>query len=214
MKYEIEIFSKRNISLENIDLRHKNFFEVLKSIPSPWGIEEGNYPRPDFGKSTTAYFNLNKVFKNGIKGWIMYAHPTLINEKYDKIFIDFNVKKVDYQYLVNNVLKLYLTSFYAYEAAVFNHEIINYDFTYRACYDLSTYFRFYPVFFWNAELCEKRANMSLSEFSDKISDVVEKVEFFGNGILVIVSSSVLDLEKSVEIDKKLKSIFGIRNLKL
>jgi len=208
MKYIFELTSKVQESESHIEKHHK-VIEGLKLISEPWGIDNGEYPTPEFGSGITATFSLNRLLKNRIKGDIIYGYRknmTIQNE--DKIFIEFNPKKIDYVHFIENVFKKYIFFFNPFEALVYNQNVIFYDYENRNQSDLSIFFRFHPIFFWDAGYCMRNLRISLVDFKAEISGFVEYSELFQNGIIVVVNSKLLTLQESNEIDLNLKAIFS------
>lgn len=209
MKFIFELTSKVQEPISHIE-KHKEVIEGLQLISTPWGIDEGEYPAPEFGIGITATFSLNKILKNGIRGDVIYGYrKKMIIQSEDKIFIEFNPKKIDYVCLIKDVLKNYIDFFSPYEASIYNQDVIYYDFENRNNTDLSTFFRFHPVFFWDDECCFRNLKISLGEFKARISRTVESAEFFKNGIIVIVDSKLSTLAESNEINQSRKTLFSI-----
>lgn len=206
MKFIFELVSKSD-ELISAETKHKAIIEGLKKIPSPWGIENNEYPFPEFGIDIASVFRLNKYLKNGIKGDIIYSYrrnPSPEND--DRLSIKFNPSKIDYKELIETVFKKYINFFTPYEASIFNIEVIYHFFENRDKYDLSNYFRFSPVFFWNSEYCSNKLKISLLELKNKLAQDVEIVELYKDGIFVIASSKLLTLNESNELDFRLKSL--------
>ena len=67
---------------------------------------------------------------------------------------------------------------------------------------------FILFFFWDGEFCEEKLKISLTELKNTIENDVEYLEFFKNGIFVIVSSKLLTLEEANKVDVKLKNLFS------
>ncbi len=176
-------------------------------MPTPWGIGEGEFITPNFGNGLSAIFRLNKFLKNGIKGEVIYTYRGINSREIDdRIYLEFNPIKINFDELINTVFKQYIDSFDPTEASIFNKEIVQYDYENRSKYDLTKFIRFYQVFFWNQRYCEKKLGISLLEFKNKISNHVEKVELFKDGIIVIASSKLLTLKESNDINLAIHSV--------
>jgi hypothetical protein len=207
MQYIFELTSKVQESVSHEE-KHRQVIEGLQSIPKPWGITNNDYPAPDFGTGITATFRINKVLGSGIKGDIIYGYrEKMASQNEDKIYIEFTPKKIDFTFFISNVFKKYIEFFKPYEASVYNQDVIFYDYGNRDKVDLSTFFRFHQIFFWDEEYCMRNLKISLFDLKAKISEFVEYSELFLNGIIVIVSSKPLTLSESNEIDSNLKSLF-------
>jgi hypothetical protein len=206
MKFIFELVSKSD-ELIPAETKHNKVIEGLKKIPKPWGIDNIEYLLPEFGKDISSIFRLNKYLQNGIKGDVIYSYrrsPLPKND--DRIYIDFNPQKINYKELIETVFKRYINFFTPYEASIFNLETVYYFFENRDKYDLSKYFRFSPVFFWNSEYCIDKLNISLKELNNKLNQDVEFVELYKDGIFVIASSKLLTLNESNELDTRLKGL--------
>ncbi len=204
MKYIIELTSEVNGLISHQE-KHKKVIDALKLIPKPWGLDDGSYPPPDYGSGITATFCLNKYLAQSIKGDLIYSYRGKLSIKNDdKMFIEFNATKIDYTNLVKNVFKKYVDFFEPYEAEIFNKELIYDD--YEKSRSELNFYRFYPIFFWSSEYCFEKIGLAIEDFNRKLIGVVEYSEIFSNGIFVIVTSKVVSLSESNEIDKKLKEL--------
>lgn len=206
MKYIVELISIVNNSV-SFEEKHKKVIEGLKVVPSPWGIGDGEFITPSFGNGLSAIFKLNKFLRNSIKGEVIYTYRGINSrETDDRIYLEFNPIKINFNELINTVFKQYIDFFDPTEASIFNKEIVQYDYENRDKYDLTKFIRFYQVFFWNQSYCEKKLGLSLLEFKNKISNHVERVELFKDGIIVIASSKLLTLEESNDINLIIHSV--------
>lgn len=207
MKYVFEMSSQVNL-LMPVEQKHQKVIEGLKTIKSPWGIPEGLYPMPEFGSWLTAFFRVNKIFGNGIKGDFMYSYRRSIKKfDDDRAFFKFNVKKTDYQELVEKIFKKYIDFFDADEAKIYDEPISHYDYDrFHADINKLNSFRFYPVGFWSERVCMEVLGISLLDLKNKISDYAAHVEFYNNGIIILASYKPLNLEEANAFDFKLKSI--------
>jgi hypothetical protein len=206
MKLIFELVAKPE-ELVSAESKHNSVIEGLKKISKPWGIDDNEYPFPGFGTDITSVFRLSKYLGSGIKGDIIYSYrrnPAPEND--DRISIKFNSEKINYKELIDTVFKKYINCFTPYEASIFNVEIVYYFFENRDKYDLSRYFRFSPVFFWNSEYCNNKLGISLTELKNKLVQHVELVELYKDGIFVIASSKQLTLNESNELDSRLKGL--------
>jgi hypothetical protein len=206
MKFIFELVSKSN-ELVSAETKHKGVIEALKRIPKPWGIDNAEYPFTGFGSGISSVFGLNKYLGNGIKGDVIYSYTRNSSpENDDRLNIDFSPKKINYKELIETVFKRYVNFFTPYEASIFNLETVYYFFENRDKYDLSNYFKFPPVFFWNSEYCNNKLKMSLTELKNKLDQDVENVELYKDGIFVIATSKLLTLNESNELDFRLKAL--------
>lgn len=210
MKYIFELSSRIDSSIEK---KHLEVTKGLTSIEKPWGIDEGKYPTPEFGKMTTAFFKLTKLLGNGIKGHVMYLYRSNLNRTdYDRINIEFNPVKINYRQFVTKIVKEYISFFNPYYANVFDEKIVVYDYErYHNNKSISNSFRFNSIVFWSKSFCKEVLNISLTDLQDRISGVVEHVELFDNGIIITTSSKFLSLDEANAIDYQLKALIGINN---
>lgn len=209
MKLIFELAS-RSIDEPDVEKRHKKLVEGLMQIEKPWGIDAGDYPLPKFGQGITSVFRLNKLLGNGIKGDVMYSYRRqLCPEDDDRIYLEFNPQKIDYALLYRKVLPKYITFFKPYVASIFNQEVVYYEYDNREKYDLAKYFRFNPIFFVDEKCCFDKMGISPSELKIRILNIVEHTELFGNGLIVVVSSRLLNLTESNELHFQMeKAVYG------
>lgn len=208
MKFIFELVS-RSTDEPNVEQKHKKVVEGLLQIERPWGLEPGNYSFPEFGKGITSVFQLNRLLGDGIKGDVMYSFRRHLSpEDDDRVYLEFNPKKVNCQILCKQIFEKYVSIFSPYMASVFNEDVTHYDYENRGKYDLKKFFRFNPIFFIDEQYCLEKIGMSLAAFKMKIANEVEHVELSNNGIIVVVNSRILNLDESNDLNVRLqKAVF-------
>lgn len=206
MKYFIELISKIDFET-TLEDKHSKLNSGLRTIPEPWGIGNNELSLPNFGKQLSAVINFTKFLKKGIKGEIIYHYRGNTSiDKDDRIYLKFDPSKIDFLELTSNVFKQYISFFDPTEAQIFNEDVIYFDYDNRHNYDLNSYIRFCQVFYWDQSFCQNEIGLPVSELKEKITDHVESVELFRNGIYVIVNSKILTLDESNEVHDNLRSI--------
>lgn len=212
MKYIFELSSRTDVNT-SVEKKHKKLIGGLKLVKSPWGIGEGIYPAPTFNDAIVAMFSFNKLLGKGINGDAMYRYRSLLTDDSmddDKIYIEFNPSKIDYNTLLSDVFKKYIDFFEPYVAQIFDEEIIYEDFERTQNKNLrKDFIRFYPVSYYDAKYCREALGVSLLELKTLLIGQVDKVELYKDGIIIIASSDLLSIEEADRIDAKLKSLFQI-----
>lgn len=209
MKYRFELSSRTNVN-SSLEQKHEKIIKALKQIVSPWGINDGIYPVPEFGEAMIAVFKLDKILGKGIKGNIIYRFRRLIEDHSlddDVMNIEFNPKKIDYDFLITEVFKKYIEFFEPYAAQIFNEEVIYQDFELSQNMNLRIDFiRFYPVSYFDAKYCKDSLGVTVLELKYLLMGKVEKVELYNDGIIILGSSKLLDTEQTNKIDIQIKAL--------
>jgi hypothetical protein len=210
MKYIFELTAKVGMQ-QSFESKHKENIEGLKKIKEPWGIEDNELPIPKFGTGLVATFSLQRLLKKGIRGHIIYTHRNVI-DNYDKIWLEFNPHKIDFSKLLKITFKEYVDFFRPTEAYIYDNRTLEFDGLMRNdIVDLTNFFRFYPIFFWSEQYCNQVLQITIKELRETIANEVEYLEYYKDGVFVILSSQYLSVEQSNQMDYKLKSLFNTQN---
>jgi len=209
MKFIFELCARS--TNEEAEIKHDSLILFLKQINKPWGIENNiSVPFPGFGKEITAICILNKFIGKGIKCLISYRYRNMLRNDPscdDKIYYEFDLKKVDYKELVTDLFPKYILAFNSYRARILPEELIYLDFNKSRNKNLrETIIRFYPVMFLDNELCARAIKMSPVTVYEKLKGVVEKVELIGTGIFIIASFNALSIDDCNKFDTTIRAL--------
>lgn len=210
MKCILEINSRVQLN-ESAESKHNRVIGELKKINSPWGVYTNDeIPFPGFKKEIFANVNLNKYMGNGIKCSIYYRYRNTLaddNMSDDRIYLEFNAKKNDYEDLATNILPKYIKLFDAYRAAIYSEELMFYDFERSRNVNFrNSIFRFYPVFFFDQTLSLRSLGISSEKVFNKLRDKVVSTRLLNNGILINSSKNLLSVDDANDFDMKVSSI--------
>ena len=209
MKYIFELNSRVTLE-ESAEVKHKKTIAFFKSLSSPWGIGGKDIPFPGFGESHVAQAVLDKYLGKGIRATIFYRYRNMLSDDDscdDRIYFEFNVKKIDYTELIDKILPEFVKNFDAYRAIVVDQELLIADFEKSRLKNLrDTIIRFYPVCFFDGELCIKGLGITDKDAFRKLANDISVSEIAGRGLYIHNSSKFLTLEEANAFDAKVSKI--------
>ncbi|MGN6402139.1 MAG: hypothetical protein ACTHMD_16895 [Flavisolibacter sp.] len=210
MRHILEMNSRTSISM-SAESKHTHFISCLKDIGPPWGLDKDvDIPFPGFKDELTAIVHLDKLLQNGIKATIFYRYRNMLDDDSshdDRFYVEFSTKKIDYNYLTNEIVKQYIDCFTPYSLFVYNEKVIYEDFERTRSKNFRNYIaRFTPVFYIDRDLSYRALRLSIPELKQKLISHAEKVRVIHDGVLVIFKSSPLDLESSNEVNKYISKL--------
>jgi len=155
---------------------------------------------------------MNKHFGRGIKCSIFYQYRNLLQDhslQDDRMYLEFDPKKVDYADLADNILPAYVDIFESYRAVIYDEELLFADFEKSRNVNLrETILRFYPICFYDEELCLRSLHNPVSEIFDRLIQNNIKVSILGNGIFINYSSKFFTVQEADEFDSKISTILN------
>jgi len=209
MKYILKV-NTRTSDLVSVNDRHKKFINGIIGLDNNWGLQPGiDYVAPEFKNSESlTTFPLGKMLKKKQKGDIIYVYRSskLTDEGVDddRVWLEFNPAKVDYQQLVYEALPLYISNFNAYLAQIYDDEFIDIDFDLSRGKNLrEVIYRFYPVHYIDDQLCTRALGYNLYEMKERLEGNVEAILSIGRGLLIISTSLVMSLDDAIENHNKI-----------
>ena len=228
MKYQLMIRSRPNVD-ESIPDKHSGFMAALAKIKDGWGLIGSERPRLKDKKLWSEFgtgVRLKGFLGTGIKGEVRYMRRETIafyktdkdhGEKYvdegkndDYFTITFDPHKVNYQALVQTAFPQYLAAFAPYTGEIGDAEFGHLDFDeWRktpGAGERAAVYRIYPVSFWDQELCRRAFRLTPQQIEKRTSGNVEKVARLGDGVLIVASSQILNLEDADDINHRLKPL--------
>jgi len=127
----------------------------------------------------------------------------------DRVYIEFDSKKVDYTYLVKKIFPEYILHFCPYSSEIYCESLIFKDFEKsRNKNKRKSIDRVYPVCFYDEKFCKDVFNKSPKKIVSLLNGEVFNVELFGNGIKIIAGLTPFSISESEEFDKKVRSILS------
>jgi len=208
MKFIFEISSRAKLDI-SAEIKHEKLINFLKSVDAPWGIDKNlSIPFPGFGMEFTATVVLNKFIGNSIKMSIFYRYRNNLTDDTlsdDRIYIEFNPKKVDYNYLLTNIFPLFIEHFDAYFADIFDFPLIYKDYEEKRFGNRRHVInRVYPVSFYDEKLCNSFFKRKPKEIVRLLEGHVHSAKVFNNGVLIIEDTRPLSMDESENFEKKIK----------
>jgi hypothetical protein len=196
---------------EPVDQKHDKLISLLKNLDKPWGLAPDlDIPFPGFGKEFTASVNLSKLFAPGIKMDVFYRYRNKLEDHHsndDRIYIEFESKKIDYEFLVLFVFPQIIKCFEAYTADIYDRQLMFKDFEEKRFANRRKFInRVYPVSFYDNEICDTFFKRSPREIINLLEGEIYKAEIFNGGILVVGDIKPYTVEQSIEFENKIKAI--------
>ena len=217
-KYKLEFRHRPNFS-ESIEDRHNNFLRVVSDLGVPWGLND-SLKVPPIGSELVTSVSLDKLLPVGVKGRISYA---LRDQKYleddaqfdDTLFIEFTASKVDYSDLLKVVFPRYIKAFGSYRSALHDWSVTRSDWplVVEACEATKKdvngrhgVFRINAANYFDKELCFRAFGKGPRELVDLISDYLEEVREFEDGVLIVISYNPQSADELLSAGDRLKSL--------
>lgn len=216
MKYQMMMRS-RPTPAQTIEEKHLQFMQALSEV-STFGLTHRKWPKaPDSGRELSANVNLTRYLQEEFKGYVSYKYrgeylsePANDAALYDDYFVlEFNPKKINYDFFALNVFPQYIERFNSYLGFIMNHEFTHIDFDTARTIDFRHgVYRIHPLNFFDEQLCNRAFGLSPEEIQNRLKNKVEKVVLIQNGVLIIVSSEILPLEEEDKINEDLRPLFS------
>ncbi|MES2109343.1 MAG: hypothetical protein V4577_11370 [Bacteroidota bacterium] len=212
MKFIFEINSRSELT-EPAEKKHEKLMSLVKSLPQPWGLpNEVEVSFPGFKGEFTATAKLSKLLGQGIKMDVFYRYRNMLDDNHsndDRIYIEFDSKKINYADLVLNIFPLYVKHFGAYTADIFDKQLIFKDFEEKRFANRRKVInRIYPVSFYDEQVCKSFLQRSPKQIAGLLKGHVYSAEEFHNGLMIIADTVPYTIERSVEFEAKIKSLLG------
>jgi hypothetical protein len=210
MKCIFEVNSRPILS-ESAESKHDNLIKLLKEIGLPWGLHPDiDVPFPGFKGEFTATSTLTKFLGNGIKMSVFYRFRNNLQDEQtndDRIYIEFNSKRVDYEHLLTKVFPEVIKGFNAYTADIFDQQLIFKDHEEKRFANRRKVInRVYPVSYYDTELCKVFFKRYPKELVKSLQEHHYKAEVFNDGLLIIAGTMPYSMETSIEFENQIKKI--------
>lgn len=221
-KFVLELRHRPKLS-DDIKERHKRFVDLQSEVGAPWGIPcDGSVTPLDMSGELSSIVDLDGVLGLGLKGDIIYQFR---GEEYlrdiaqydDSLAIEFNPKKIDYVNLVKNVFPILVKAFECYRATIYEKKIARSDWREIVKLSRSTgkdvngrdgVYRVNAVNFYDNELCRRAFGLSPDQVIHRLRGKVEHVSLLLDGVLLIISSAILENDKLANIDSEVKTMLA------
>jgi len=175
---------------------------------------------PDIGADLCVQVSLTPFLGSGLACGLLYQFrsPSYLrdNAKYDDLMIcEFNPEEVDFVAVARRVFPLYVDAFTPYRGAVIPQKDLggeDWDEIVGLCKETGKdvdgrdgIYRISIVNYFDRELCRRAFNLSPEQIADRLKDKVELASLLLDGVLVIVTSEMVDRETLKGIDASLRS---------
>jgi hypothetical protein len=210
---------------ESIEQRHATVMSALASISKPWGLEGSDLiPVPGIGDKLAVQIEFAPDPSNEIGGYISYLFrgDTYLKDhaQYDDLMIvEFDPEKIDFAYVAQTALPAYVQAFKAYRATIILDEDLaldDWDFICEANKETGLdingrdgVYRISSVNYFDRELCHRAFGLEPEEIVERLKSKVELVYVLEEGVLLIVSSKLLNREEIEPIDELIRVQMGI-----
>jgi hypothetical protein len=202
MKYTLEIAARTN-SNQSAENKHELLFNFLNNLDDFWGTKDEITSFPGFGTNITAILEMKNFRKQRITFTVFYVFRNKIQDNSfydDRIYIEFNSKKVDLHSLINDFIPNVINVFDAYRVILFTDKIMFSDFNRsRGINHRETILRFYPVCFYDDILCKKSTGRDSRQLKAAL-DSIANVSVINNGIYINNVEMFESLEKADAFD--------------
>lgn len=210
MKYIFEISHRASVS-ESAEAIHNSLINFLKETGTPWGINpEIEILFPGYKGGISAIIELKKQLSRNIRCTIMYAHRNALDNHQlsdDSIYYEIDSKKIEYSDLVHNLIPKFIKFFNAYSAKLYPEDLIYEDFEKSRNKNLrECIYRFYPVMYFDKELCNKALKVYPDRIIGMLNPVVIRSEILNEGVYYIASDEIFAVTECNEFDEKVRSL--------
>lgn len=203
--------------------RHERFITSLSGLQAPWAIplDEKSRIDPVAPGELAQVFQLKKVMPKGIKGRIVYtARVKTLDDMDDIMNVDFDSRKVDFNYVATDVFETYIKAFNAYRAELSTDEITDLmrqdldkmaelrSISYEKVHSRRFIYRIPLVAYYSHDLCKKALKMTPRKIVKRLNKHVERVYEFHEGVIIAHSYSPIGEEEYYNIDGKIRRLLA------
>lgn len=218
MKYILSLDWRvtENVSME---MKHQSIIEMFKRMQGVLSMDENlDYPPPKFGNDAMAIYSLAKKFSKGISGDIMYAYRAKLEDHHlrdDRLWIEFNSKKVDFSYFFDYAVKELLHKSSPYILQVYDKELvysINRLIPFEKREKLNARFDlkfFYPFQYIDGVLTRRIFGFDARTLFEKLTNRIYKVELINDGIFIQGFDHFPDEQESCLFNELMQDILHV-----
>ncbi len=162
------------------------------------------------GTQPAEIISLTRHLPKSVKGEISYANRKHLEDRgmYDDYFVcSFNPEKVDCESLVSTFFPACISALSAYVGEIFDEEFIHVDgIEARRVNFREGVYRVQPVNFFDKELCRRAFSRTPAQIVKLLRGEVESVKRFNNGVMIILSSSIMPMEEADKLATRVKKL--------
>lgn len=217
-KYILDLRHRPRLD-DSVEVRNTRFLARQADLKLPWRLPtDGTISGTISPGKLSSIVNLNKVLGQGLKGQIVYQ---LRKQNYlrdlaqfdDTFSIEFDPRNVDYKSLITQAFPALVNAFECYRATIYSKSLARHDWrdiirlTRSTSSDVNGrdgIYRINAVNFFDRDLCNRAFGLDPEQIVRRLDGRVEKVMEFSNGVLLVVSSDVLDEAKIGLIDTRVR----------
>lgn len=209
---------------ESISERHERLVARLRAVPQPWGrVGAAGVPLADIGDGLEVQVDFSQTLTSAMRAYAAYVFR---GESYlrdeaefdDRMVLEFDIGKQDYQRLVCDGFPAYVDAFEAYRGTVVLDEELAAD-DWEEVSRLSRtlgkdldgrdgVFRIAPVGFFDHELCRRAFCLTPSEVVSRLAGHAEYVRLLNGGVLLIAVSAPIERAELEELEKGVRKHLG------
>jgi len=220
----IEARFRHRAASETIQEYHSNVLDCLQTISWLWQASQVDAELETDGQSGAC--DLTPHLREGILGAISYSarYPSgMLDEAMfdDVLTLQIDENAVDYGTFVNNVFEQTVRCFHAYRAAVvldLDLDLDDYDeiveqsqLSGKDIDGRDSVFRINPVNFFDPELCKRAFRRPAVEIANCLGGEVERVVAQHDGLLLIVTSDLVDRENLKALHDHVASLLDLES---
>lgn len=218
----IEARFRRRAGSEDVQTLHASIQACLLSISWMWKTPRVNLALESNGESAAC--DLSSCLREGVSGSISYSarFPGAMRDKAtfdDVLTLQIDEDVVEYGTFVNKIFCEMVSCFNAYRAAIvldLDLDLDDYDVIVKQS-QLSgkdvdgrdSVFRINPVNFFDGELCIRAFGQTADQIANALRDGVERVTLQSGGLLLIVTSELVDRENLRAVHDHVASLLSL-----
>jgi hypothetical protein len=209
---------------ESIEERHQQIMAGLSQIAPPWGLKGRTPPPAPVSADLGVMVDLSAPLGARVGSYLSYplrsaAYLRDEAEFDDVMVIEFEPEEIDYTHLARSVFAQYVQAFKAYRGTIILdndlrrkdwEEIVRlYRETGRDVDGRDEVYRINTVNYFDRELCRRAFNLSPEEIAHRLEGKVERVSLLLDGVLLIVTSELLDRTELEKVDAMVRGYLGV-----
>jgi len=216
-------FRRRTKPSDDIAQLHETLISILRK--SHWWKPGTTVSEPDLQRGLEGQVSLTPGLKNGFVGYVAYVYRSSqytgnTAEFDDRLVLEGDVDSAIYRRAVGDLFPVLIEAFQPYRAAVIQDEDLALD-DWDAASEIAResgidadgrdgIVRFSPVCFYDDELCFRALRISGKELVSRLRDSVEGLRLMNDGVLLVVTSSILDRDRLIALDQMLRTKLALQ----
>jgi len=197
---------------ETVPAMHERVMAAFNELEDDfWSF---NWERPPVaqepGTQPAEIISMTRYLPKRVKGEVSYANRKHLEDRgaHDDYFAcDFIPKNVDYEAAVSTFFPACISGLSAYVGEIFDQEFAHVDgIEGRRVNSREGVYRIQPVNFFDKELCRRAFDKTPAAIVKLLRGEVESVERFNDGVMIILSSSVMTMEEADTLGGEVKKL--------